>query len=84
MGKYSSMSGGYMSWHLPPDAEYSHPSEEGPLLLAGRWLYTLIVPIKMNTRTRGKPKLHDSQGMTTCPQMGGVDHKGCPALKHGL
>ena len=55
MGKYPSMSGGCMSWCPPPNAEYSHPHEEGPMLQAEMWLYTLVALNEMITRTREKP-----------------------------
>ena len=41
MGKYPSMSGGGMSIHLPPDAEYSYPQDKGPSPSIEGWLHTL-------------------------------------------
>ena len=63
MGKYS-MSGGMMKSVCLPDAEYSLPPEEGPLLPMEGWLHTLH-PKGRETRISQETRI-DSQTMRTC------------------
>ena len=73
MDWYPSMSGGWMSWHLPPWHRVLPPTWRGTLA-AGRKValyphYTKQEVLTSNTkaRTKWKPELDDSQGMRTCP-----------------
>ena len=45
-----------------PDAEYSHPCEEGPLLPIEGWLHTLIATESMTTT---KTRVDSNQTVTT-------------------
>ena len=72
------------SWQIDifyPDAEYSHPIKEGPLLPTGGWLYNLTSPKEKyqhnySNRTRWQP------GHKGLPTKWGVDHKECTAQNY--
>ena len=70
MGKYLSMSGEVMNWHLSSLHRVPQPYKEGPLLPIEGWLYTLIALNESmsttETRVKGKPEQHNSQSMRMC------------------
>ena len=81
MGKYSSMSGGWTNWHLPPWHGILPPNERGtPATSEKVALYPhctkpeVLMLTTTKARIKQKPELHDIQSMRTCtPKERGMD-----------